>query len=356
MKNKGLTFPGWLSGEGRDHDIIISSRVRLARNFKGVPFPQRMKDEEKRGLLKEVEAIVTHEDFKKEGGELSFVEFEGMDPLLKNFYLEKHLISPNMLRDSIGRGVLLGLDESISILVNEEDHLRLQCFRPGFDLVNAYHMANKLDDAFEKQKPFAFHESYGYLTACPTNMGTGIRFSVMIHLPALGMTRQLEKVRRDLNHSGYTIRGFFGEGTDSFGDLYQISNQKTIGEKEEVIMEGLAHKIEEIIAMERKERENLFKNRSYEMLDLIYRAFGTTQYAHLLSAKEGMNILSRLRLGLSTGYFKESQMDYEGLSRLIVLNQVNALQVYFNQEMSPEERDRMRPILFREMLNFKKEN
>lgn len=345
-------LPNWLNAQGHEHDIVISSRVRLARNVDNLLFPHRMTPEDKEKLIDSVNETISSSSFKKNTGEMKLLRMDEISGLDREFLLEKHLISPNMLDQYHNRGIVLGLDESISILINEEDHFRIQSFFSGLNLQDAYVIADKVDDALEKFYSYAYHEKFGYLTSCPTNIGTGVRFSVMMHLPALSMTGSLKDVQKSLKHEGFVIRGFFGEGSEGYGSLYQISNQFTIGVKEEDIMIGLEKRINEIIVKEKESREQLFKQKQYEMEDMIYRAYGSLKYAVLLTTKEGMNNVSLIRLGLERGMNFEVEIDYKQLNSLIVLAQPAGLQSYFGKLMSPEERDRQRPKLFKEILKI----
>ncbi len=345
-------LPNWLNAKGHEGNIVISSRVRLARNIEGQLFPHRMSPEDKEKLIDSVKETIDSSSFKKSVGEMKLSKMDELSGLDREFLLEKHLISPNMLDQYHNRGLVLGLDESISILINEEDHLRIQSFFSGLNLQDAFIIADKVDDALEKFYSYAYHEKYGYITSCPTNIGTGVRFSVMMHLPALSMTGGLKEVQRSLKHDGFVIRGFFGEGSEGYGSLYQISNQFTIGVKEEDIMIGLEKRINDILIKEKESREHLFKQKKYEMQDMIYRAFGNIKYSVLLTAKEGMNNVSLIRLGLERGMPFEVDINYQQLNNLIVLAQNAGLQSYFGKMMSTEERNRMRPRLFKEILKI----
>lgn len=349
MKNK---LPIWLMGKGHQSDIVISSRVRLARNIESYFFPKKMTIEDKEALLRSVKQTIKSSVFKKELGEMKLIKMDDIGTLDREYFLEKHLISPDMVENYHSRGIILGLDESISILVNEEDHFRIQSFASGLNLDDAYIIADKVDDILEKFYKFSFHEKYGYLTACPTNIGTGIRFSVMLHLPALSMTGGLSKVQQYLKWEGFVIRGFFGEGSSGYGNLYQVSNQVTIGYKEHDIMLGLKGKIKKIIDQEKEARDNLFKEKEYELKNMIYRAYGNLKYSYILTAKEGMNDISLLRLGIERGLKFDKTLDYVMLNSLIVLAQPAGMQSYFCKLMSSEERDRKRPILFKEILKI----
>lgn len=352
MKYKSVFLPNWLQGQGKDKDIVISSRVRLARNLASYSFPHKMNDGEKKKVLKDIKDVIGKEQFQGEAVKMNLFRLEDIEQIHREFLLEKHLISPNMLKDYAGRGLVLSKDENTSILINEEDHLRIQSFMSGFNLTEAYTAADILDDALEAYLSYAFHEKYGYLTACPTNIGTGIRFSVMVHLPSLSMVNQLDQVQGILRNAGCTIRGFFGEGSEGVGHLYQISNQITIGQRERDILKNLEAMIKMVITKEKEARTHLFKTRPDEMKDLVYRAYGTIKYAQLLTGKEAMGLLSYLRLGLAEKMEFQDKITYKALNSSIVLEQPGALQLYFKEEMSPDERDKKRPILFREIFKI----
>lgn len=352
MKYSSVFLPSWLHGQGKDKDIVISSRVRLARNLASYHFPHKMNDDGKRKVLEDIKEVIEKDQFQEEYEKMNFFRLEDIEQIHREFLLEKHLISPNILKNYVDRGLVLSKDENTSILINEEDHLRIQSFASGFNLSEAYTIADTLDDALEAHLSYAFHEKYGYLTACPTNIGTGIRFSVMIHLPGLSMIKQLEQIQGILRNTGCIIRGFFGEGSEGFGYLYQISNQVTIGQRERDILKNLEEMIKMVINKEKEARIHLFKARPDEMRDLIFRAYGTMKYAQLLTSKEAMSLLSYMRLGLAEKMKFQDKITYKALNSLIVLEQPGALQLYFKEEMSPGERDKKRPILFREIFKM----
>ena len=349
MNNK---LPVWLNGQGHQRDIVISSRVRLARNLENYRFPHGMNKEQMQELIRSVEATIKEPAFIKGVGRLSMLKLDELTALDREYLLEQHLISPGMVENWRGRALVTGLEESISILINEEDHFRIQSFISGLNLQDAYIIADKVDDALDGFYEFAFHEQYGYLTSCPTNVGTGIRLSVMLHLPGLSMTGGLAAVQQDLKKDGFVIRGFFGEGSEGYGSLFQISNQFTLGVKEEEVMQCLERRIDEVIGLEKEARMQLFSQKPAQMEDMIYRAYGSLRYARILTAREGMNDLSLVRLGLERGLRFEGAVDYTRLNSLIVLAQPAALQKYFNRLMSADERDRERPKLFREILEL----
>ena len=347
-----LKLPAWLKGMGPENDLILSSRVRLARNLDTMPFPYGMSEEEKDRLIASLQETLASQAFRDEAGVMKLYRMEDLSGLDRQFLLEKHLISPAMLDDFRHRALILSEDERVSILINEEDHFRIQAFSSGLDLAEAYGMANKLDDLMERFYSFAFHPRYGYLTTCPTNVGTGVRFSVMAHLPALEMTGGLRETGRTLSQEGFVLRGFFGEGSEGYGNLYQISNQVTLGVREEDLLQALENRVQILIREEKKARARLFANQPYEMQNIIYRAYGILRYGVLLTAREGMNNVSLLRLGMERGMSFEAQPEYEKLNSLVVLAQPAGLQSWYGKLMSPEERDQVRPGLFREVLGL----
>ena len=349
MNNK---LPIWLNGQGHQSDIVISSRVRLARNLSGYRFPHGMTPEQMQELIGSVETTLKEPSFIREVGRLSLSRLDELTALDREYLLEKHLISPGMLENWRGRALVTGLEESISILINEEDHFRIQSFFSGLNLEEAWIIANKVDDALAGFYDYAFHEQYGYLTSCPTNVGTGIRLSVMLHLPGLSMAGGLAGIQQDLKKEGFVIRGFFGEGSEGYGSLFQISNQFTLGVKEEEVMQCLERRIDEVIRMEKEARSRLFSRKQAQMEDMVYRAYGSLRYARILTAREGMNDLSLIRLGLERGLRFEGSVDYTRLNSLIVLAQPASLQKYFNRLMPAEERDKERPKLFKEILEL----
>lgn len=347
-----VKLPQWLQGQGPERDMILSSRVRLARNLDTMPFPYGMSDQEKDQLIISLEETLASQAFREEAGELRLYRMESLSGLDRQFLLEKHLISPAMLDNFRHRAIILSEDEQVSILINEEDHFRIQAFASGLDLSEAHALANKLDDLLERFYSFAFHPRYGYLTSCPTNVGTGVRFSVMAHLPALEMTVAFRDTGRALGQEGFVLRGFFGEGSDGYGNLYQISNQVTLGVREEDLRQALENRVQALIREEKKARDRLFANQPYEMQNIIYRAYGILRYGVLLTAREGMNNVSLLRLGLERGMSFEAEPEYGKLNSLVVLAQPAGLQSWYGKLMSPEERDRVRPALFREVLGL----
>ncbi|MGI6349202.1 MAG: protein arginine kinase [Eubacteriaceae bacterium] len=289
-------------------DIAVSTRVRLARNLKSKPFPNRADEEALKSVCKDVsEAIFESNSYIAE--EFKFIDMNAIGDSEKERLMAAHLISPNLALRSHGAAVMVNKNEQISILVNEEDHIRIQCILPGLALEDAFETANKIDDLIESSVEYAFDDEWGYLTACPTNLGTGARMSVMLHLPALTLTNNIDKMLHTVTRCGLTIRGIYGEGTESMGDLYQISNQKSLGVKEEEILLSVKSVARGIIKREREVREDLVEKNDIAIQDKIMRAYGTLLYAQKIEAKEAMHLLSVAKLGVDMDLLPEANIE-----------------------------------------------
>ncbi len=319
------------------NNIVISSRVRLARNVNDFPFPAKSDHPEK-----VIEAV-------KGAAESDFtcLTCNGMTPLDKQALVEKHLISPALAKQRDG-AVLINKDQSISIMVNEEDHLRIQCIMPGLQLKEAYELADKTDDLLEESLSFAFDETIGYLTSCPTNAGTGMRASVMLHLPALTANHQMNSLIATAGKMGFAVRGIYGEGSQAEGDFYQISNQITLGLSESETLQRLQSVTEQLIEQELQLRQAMMERNRAQMCDIIWRAFGTVKYAQIMTAKEFMSLASQIRLGISMGVI--THIKNETLNRLITEIQPAHLQKHCGRPLSPSERDMMRADYLRKEI------
>ncbi|MEX1223079.1 MAG: protein arginine kinase, partial [Pirellulales bacterium] len=261
----------WLKGSGPDSDIVISSRIRLARNLADFPFISRATELDRSEIEKRLRGIVRGDDLQLTLHYLNVAELTEVD---RQFLVERQLISRELAESSGARGVAISQDEQVSLMINEEDHLRMQIMHSGFDLVSAWEQLNAIDDAVENKLTYAFNEQLGYLTACPTNVGTGMRVSVMLHLPALVITRQIEKVFRSLHKISLAVRGLYGEGSQAMGDFYQISNQITLGRSEEELIEQVSDVVPKLINYERIARKFLMKENQESLHDRVSRAFG----------------------------------------------------------------------------------
>lgn len=336
----------WLRDAGPESDVVISSRVRIARNLRDRVFPMLMNDADRERLLDDV-ARAAGAPAVRRLGEFEVFPMRAVDPVGKQVLVEKHLVSPALV-ESAGGGVLLRRDEELSVMVNEEDHLRLQALLPGYQPEGAHALVDRLDDALEETLDFAFDEQRGYLTACPTNVGTGMRASVMMHLPALVMTGQIARILSAVGHVGLAVRGIYGEGTDALGNLFQISNQVTLGQSEEEILHNLNAVAHQIIDHERTARQHLLREARDKIEDRVCRSFGLLAYARQMDSKEAMQRLSDVRLGVDLDIIKGVPAGV--LKELMVATQPGFLQHHYGQEMSPQERDGKRATLIRERL------
>lgn len=341
-------FSQWMEGTGPSADIVLSSRVRLARNIDELPFPHRMSEEQGKQVLDVVGEAVARINRSRELGKLEMTPLASLTPLDRQVLVEKHLISPQLAQDARHAGVILRQDESISVMVNEEDHLRIQCLCSGLQLEEAHALAGRVDDALEQTVGYAFDEQRGYLTACPTNVGTALRASVMMHLPALVMTNQIGRVLTAISQLGLAVRGLYGEGTEAIGNIFQISNQITLGQTEEDIIANLKGVTRQIIDQERAARDALLKGTRDQLEDRVCRAYGLLGNARIMSSEEAMRLLSDVRLGIDLGLLPN--LAPRALNELLVVTRPGFLHKLANQELTPFERDLKRASLIRERL------
>ncbi len=335
----------WVRGQGPEAEIVLTSRVRLARNLKEFPFPHQATSKQREEVLAAVERVVN--SIPTLVGSL-FLRLDTMDELDKQFLVERHLISREHAQGNEPKAVVISDLEIFSIMINEEDHLRMQAVKSGFQLREAYTLIENLDTQMEKKLNFAFHSSIGYLTACPTNVGTGMRASVMLHLPALVLSKQINQVLQAIIKLGLAVRGLYGEGTEASGNLFQISNQVTLGKKETDILDNLERVIKQIIGHERNARKLLLKNNLGQLQDKIGRAYGVLKNAHIISSKEAIELLSTMRMGVDLGLFKG--IDRQCINELILLTQPSHLQTITNKALDTGERDVVRAELIRKRL------
>lgn len=321
-----------------NNDVVVSTRVRLARNLSGEPFPARLNIQGKKRVNEIVRSAL-------DGAGLQYLEMEGMTDVQAVSLAERHLISPEFTSQREGRAVMLSKDEAVSIMLNEEDHIRIQAIAPGLALTQAYDVANAIDDMLGSKLNLAYHEQLGYLTQCPTNLGTGMRASVMLHLPALHELGQINSLANTVSKLGLTIRGTYGEGSQASGAFYQLSNQVTLGISEESALANLEGITKQIILQERHAREELIKNPIF--LDKIWRAAGILSFARRLSSEEFMKMLSLVRLGAAQGIFNISQ---DELSALVSDVQPATLMVAANESLDAQERDVRRAAVVRGRL------
>lgn len=337
--------PSWMKASGAHSDIVISTRIRLARNLKGFRYPLIFSDEE----AKKVDDLVT-QAFRQVSNEFSHFNIKEMPALQRQILVEKHLISPLLAKKEKYASVIISNDESISVMVNEEDHLRIQCLSPGLQLIETYEIANKLDSQIEQLLPYAFNDTFGYLTSCPTNVGTGLRASVMMHLPALSMMKQIKPLTQMLARLGMVVRGIYGEGSENLGNMYQISNQVTLGKSEYEIIDDLQNVVLQIIEQERNARQSLMRQSQIALEDRFYRSLGTLQYARIITSEEASTCLSNVRLGVDLGVIKD--IPIQVLNECMILIQPGFVQQYAGTTLEPSERDVYRAKLIRQKLNF----
>ncbi len=335
----------WLKGTGPESDVVVSSRVRLARNLHRFPFLTAAP----RAVRSEVER---HVRARLEDGKLprplTYWSVEELAPLDRTLLVERHLISREHAQGEGDRGVALGADESVAIMVNEEDHLRLQALRSGLQLDEAYEDLDRLDTALEGSLNFAFSPRFGYLTACPTNVGTGLRISVMMHLPAVVLAKQVDKVLQSLQRLSYTVRGLYGEGTSPLGDFYQVSNQVTLGKSERDLISEMKRVVPEVLKFERQWRRKLLEDDLRRVEDRVWRAWGILRNARRVSSEEAIELLSALRLGADLKLL--AGLSPRTINELFLFIQPAHLQKLERRTLEAEERDAVRADFIRRRL------
>lgn len=346
----------WMVGDAPANDIVVGTRVRLARNLHEIPFPGVATRTQLGQVVDQVREAITHaaqgDGRTPRLGRLHFFTMDALSPLTKQLLVERHLISPQHAQTGAGHGVALRDDERVSIMVNEEDHLRIQVLLPGFQPQEAWEMANQVDDALDARLVYAFSDAVGYLTAWPTNVGTGLRASVMLHLPALARAGQIRALISAVAQLGLTVRGIYGEGTEAWGNLFQLSNQVSLGRSEEEITTHLATVARQVIQQERQAREALLNRQRIELEDAIYRSFGIVTHARSLSTKEALRLLSDVRLGIDLGLI--SGIPETILQELMVRIRPAHLQRLVGRELSASERDLQRATLIRERFKLQR--
>ncbi len=340
-------MPKWLKETGPDSDVVISSRIRLARNIEATPFPQSLKEPQGREIINRVyDAVIEGNASLK--NEFSLIEINSLNKLEKMNYVESNLISTDLLKHNDIGALLVNNDEALSIMINEEDHIRIQCMLPGLQLTEGWDLANKIDDLIEERVNYAFNERLGYLTSCPTNVGTGIRASVMMHLPVLNMTGYMNNVIKIAGQIGLAVRGIHGEGTEFTGNIYQISNQITLGLTEEEIIKNLQDVVRQIVQQERALRENLYVERPVELEDRIFRSYGLLKNARLITSNEAMKLISDLKLGVNLKLINDISL--QQLNELMIMIQAGYIQKQFGGEIGEHERDKKRAELIRRSI------
>jgi protein arginine kinase len=335
----------WLSADGELAGNVISSRIRLARNLARVPYPSIANAKQQAEVIEAVSSLAAGASPFAAG---SFYRARELETTDRQLLVERHLTSPDFMRDSADLGVYVAPKEEISLTVNEEDHLRIQALGSGLSLQDAWQRATLVDDALDVGLTFDFDREFGYLTACPTNVGTGLRASVLVHLPALVLTREIESYLNRLNKLGFVARGFYGEGTDVQGNLFQVSNQTTLGQAEEEIVGGLENVVRQLVDQEREAEKTLARDAELELADRVWRAYAIITNARMLNSAEMMNLLSAVRLGVGLEILPAVPLP--NLNELLILTQPAHLQKSGGGQLSTEQRDVRRAEVFRKRL------
>ncbi len=338
--------PGeWLRGTGPESEVIISSRIRLARNLVEFPFLTHATEPQRKMIVDKIRQAVLDAEIIAEP---VFLNIDELDPLQRTLLLERHLISRELVEGEGHRAVVFGDGERISLMINEEDHLRMQALRSGLELQSAWEALNEIDDQLETRLAFAFSNRLGYLTACLTNVGTGLRVSVMMHLPALVVTREIEKVFQAVTKVNLAVRGLYGEGTQASGDFYQISNQRTLGKSEGEIIETLYGIVPRIVEYEKMARNKLLSDNRPELEDRVWRAYGMLRSARTISSEETMHLLSSIRLGVNLGLITDTSI--ATVNELFILTQPAHLQIIQGAELDAAARNTRRADFIRARL------
>ncbi len=338
----------WLRGSGPESDIVISSRIRLARNLADFPFIRRCTEHDRSAIEKTVQEKLPR--CEKLAG-LIFMDVAEMELVDRQFLVERQLISRELAESSGARAVAIDGREQYSLMVNEEDHLRIQVMKSGLDLVNAWAQINEIDDLIESHVSYAFHDRLGYLTACPTNVGTGMRVSVMLHLPALVITRQIDKVFRSLQKISLAVRGLYGEGSQAMGDFYQISNQITLGRSETELIKQVGDIVPVLIDYERRARNYLVRESQKDLHDHVSRAYGILCNAQTISSEETMHFLSRVRMGVNLGLIRD--VEIPTINQLFIHTQPAHLQKVRGVELGTADRNIERALYLQRHLRRK---
>ncbi|MBP5416273.1 MAG: protein arginine kinase [Clostridiales bacterium] len=339
----------WYLEAGNDSDIVLSSRIRLARNLRGIPFPNRMNDESRKKVLEQISDAM----LKRPENDLMRMDIAALPETDRRALIENHLISEELAKGQEGQSVFISKDENVSVMVNEEDHLRIQVMAPGFALENTYKQAEEIAIYLEKALPIAFSEKYGFLTAYPSNTGTGLRASVMVHLPIVTSIGKMPNLIDSLSKAGYTVRGVYGEKSKPAGNIYQISNTITLGISESKTLVNFARMINEVIALERKLRKDYYEKNKDRLEDKVYRSLGELTYARMLPAGEAMNRLSDLRVGVACGFMK----DIDERQLMLLLNTIGdaSVQKRCGEVLLPKDIVTKRAEFVREVLTKKEE-
>lgn len=335
----------WLSGKGDESMVVLSTRARLARNVAGCRFPESADNETRDRIVAYFDSGTSRSKLMADGVIYKANEISELD---KDFLIERHLISPTFLGGELSKALFIDRAEQVSIMVNEEDHLRIQALTSGLDPRGAFELAQKYESEIGRYLEYDYDPDFGYLTACPTNAGTGMRTSVLIHLPGLVLTREIDKVISRITRSGLVVRGFYGEGSDVLGNLFQVSNQNTLGITEDEVLAHIERITREIIEQEAASRQRLIDEAADQIEDKVWRAFGILKHARVLTSDEVMNLLSALRFGHAMKII--DFLDAALINEILLLSQPAHLQKFYGREMDHNRRDFVRAQMVREKL------
>lgn len=337
----------WMKPGNADGDVVLSSRIRLARNLSGIPFPNRANAKQLSQVVEQVHDVLP--ELAINGHQYATIRLDSLNPLERFVLVERNITSPAHVENPCERSIILQDDAEVSILINEEDHLRIQCMRPGLDLAAAYDKANSIDDILESQLDFAYSEQLGYLTSCPTNIGTGLRASVMLHLPGLVLTKQIQRMVSAATQLGMAVRGIYGEGSEASGNIFQLSNQLTLGYSEQEIVDNLTSIARQVVEQERSARKSLQSEAGISLPDRIWRAYGVLRFARSISSQEALALLSEVRLGVDLGIL--DTVDPQAFNELLVVTRPHYLiKQYGKPEYDASTRDQLRAKVIREKL------
>jgi protein arginine kinase len=329
---------GWLDASGPDSDIVLSTRIRLARNLATHHFAIRADEHDRDAVL---EAVRVAAEATQQLGDGSLVPIPDLEPHIRQVLYERHLVSKELVataeHDGNAAALLLSRDEAISVMVNEEDHLRLQCLVSGFRLHDAWRLADQLDRALSRTLPYAFHPEFGYLTSCPTNVGTGLRASILVHLPGLVLTQEIGRVLQGIAQVGLTFRGLYGEGSEVVGNFFQVSNQTTLGKSEEDLIDHLQKVVQTVIEYERRARSVLMRDAPAVIEDKVWRAYGLLRFARSMTFDEVMNLLSGIRLGVGLKLLSKPRV--QTLNQIMIFTQAAHLEQLAGCPLTSTETD-----------------
>lgn len=337
----------WINEKGPIKDVVLSSRIRLARNIARFPFPSIMQPQHAKEIVDRVKKSIFDGD-PVLSRDFTFMSMKEVPAIERQILVEKRLASQDLVQNSDASALILDSNERIAIMINEEDHIRMQCVLPGFQLDKAWDMLNRIDDVIEEKVEYAFHEQLGYLTSCPTNVGTGLRASAMLHLPALTITKQMNGILQIISKIGLTARGLYGEGSEALGNIYQISNQITLGPTEEDIINNLTIACQQIIEKERMARKALLKVNGMQFEDALWRAYAVLAHARVLELKEFMALVSQVRLGVNLNIIPDISM--EALDELVITGQPGGLLKNAGKSLDDEELNILRAEIMRKQI------